>query len=86
MTKETKANIRTAILEHLKTKGWPNRFNGDQVIQELPILWTLLENKGLLKELTSKGFTYKHFINSAIKARHRQQMREEISRRFGFRF
>ena len=81
-----KEAIRAAMLTHLKTKGWPRTFNGDQIMHELPNLWMLLQSEGLLKELEAKGLTYKQFAGSAIKARHQQQMREEIAKRFGFRF
>ena len=86
MIPELKTAIRGVMLSHLKYKGWPHSFNGDQIMHELPVLWTNLQQAGLLKTLEVKGFTYKHFAASAIKARHQQQFRDELKKRFGFRF
>lgn len=81
-----KTQIKAAMFEYLQAKGWPDRFKGARIINDLPNLWKMLESKGLLKDVIPKGFTYKNFVDSAIMARQRQQLKEEMAKRFGFRF
>ena len=61
MNNELKSKIKASMLAHLQSKGYPDNLNNNQVMQEIPNLWTKLAKEGLLTELIEKGLTYQHF-------------------------
>ena len=65
MNNELKNKIKASMLAHLQSKGYPDNLNNNQVMQELPTLWTKLVSEGLLTELIEKGFTYRDFESIA---------------------
>lgn len=52
--------LKNAMLEHLKTKGYPN-MTLDQIMNELKPMWIKLEESGLLPY----GVNFNNFVQSA---------------------
>ena len=67
--------------DHLVSKGYPDMTN-DQILAELPVMWTKLGNEGLLVEPIKQGMTYQHFVNIAIHKRNQVEVMEEVARHF----
>lgn len=81
MTAKNKEEIRQSMLEHLKTKGYPD-MTRDQIVAELPSLWQKLAAEGLLEEPIREGLTYQHFVNIALQSKHNQDTMDEVARFF----
>ena len=81
MTAKNKEEIRQSMLEHLKTKGYPD-MSGDQIAQELPAMWQKLSREGLLVEPIKEGMTYQHFVNIALQVKHQFETMEEVAKFF----
>jgi hypothetical protein len=89
MKEELKEKIRASMQEYLVKNGWPDKLKPDHIIMHhLPAMWKKLEAEGLLKEVLSKGFTYKQFVNTAVQAKQREDLRQAFANKmkgFGFR-
>lgn len=81
MTAKNKEEIRQSMLEHLKTKGYPD-MTSDQIVGKLTNLWQKLAAEGLLVEPIKEGLTYQHFVNIALQSKHQQDTMEEVARFF----
>ncbi len=81
MSPELKEKIRQSMLDHLKTKGYPDMTN-QQIIHELPNLWRKLDADGLLEQPVKAGLTYQHFVNIALSKANEQEIMEEVARHF----
>lgn len=81
MTPKNKEEIRQSMLEHLKTKGYPDMTN-DQILGELTNLWQKLAAEGLLVEPIREGLTYQLFVNIALQKKHEFDTMEEVARFF----
>lgn len=66
-TAELKEKCRAVILEHLKTKGYPN-LTRRGIINELKPMWLKLEDLGLTEHLKEAGWTYQKYVDTATKA------------------
>jgi hypothetical protein len=89
MTPELKEKIRNEVKGYLKENGWPDKLKGEEIINShLPNIWKHLESHGLLKDITSKGFTYQHFVNAAVRSKQQADMQkafDESMKGWGFR-
>ena len=81
MTPKNKEQIRQSMLEHLKTKGYPD-MTRDQIMGEVTNLWQKLAAEGLLVEAIQAGLTYQHFINIALQKKHQYDTMEEVAKFF----
>jgi hypothetical protein len=81
VTAKLKEEIRQSMLEHLKTKGYPD-MSSDQIMGEITGLWQKLSTEGLLVEPIKQGFTYQHFVNIALQSKHNQDTMDEVARFF----
>ena len=81
MTAKNKEEIRQSMLEHLKTKGYPN-MTRDQIVGEIQALWQKLAGEGLLVEPIKEGLTYQHFVNIALQKKHEFDTMEEVAKYF----
>jgi hypothetical protein len=81
VTAKLKEEIRQSMLEHLKTKGYPD-MSSDQIMGEITSLWQKLSTEGLLVEPIKQGFTYQHFVNIALQSKHNQDTMDEVARFF----
>lgn len=58
---KVKAEIRKIMMDHLKSKKWPDVKEPDQLVfNELLSMWQKVEH------LVPKGYTYQHFCSSAV--------------------
>ena len=57
---ELQQKLKAIMLEHLKTKGYPN-ITMDQIMAELKPMWIKLEESGLLPS----GVSFNNFVQSA---------------------
>lgn len=81
MTPKNKEEIRQSMLEHLKTKGYPD-ITRDQIMAEITNLWQKLAAEGLLVEAIKEGLTYQHFVNIALQKKHQYDTMEEVAKFF----
>lgn len=84
MTEKNKEEIRQSMLEHLKTKGYPN-MSRDQIVEELAPMWDKLEAEGLLVEPIKEGMTFQHFVNIALQKKYEFDTLEEVEKYFSGR-
>lgn len=89
MNQELKNKIRASMQDYLVKNGWPDKLTNEQILQiHLPSIWKKLEAEGLLKDILAKGFTYKQFVDSAIRAKQREDLRKQFAAKmkgFGFK-
>lgn len=62
---ELKQKIKESMINHLKTKGYPD-MTYDAIAAEIPRLWDKLSDEGLLKDLIARGFKFEHFRQIAL--------------------
>lgn len=84
MTEKNKEEIRQSMLEHLKTKGYPN-MGRDQIVEELAPMWNKLLTEGLLEGPIKEGMTFEHFVNIALQKKYEFDTLEEVQRYFSGR-
>ncbi len=65
MDQDLKDKIHDSMGEHLTSKGWPD-MTDDQIVQELPALWSKFSEEGHLDTLIKRGFTYEMFVKIAL--------------------
>lgn len=68
---EFKRRVKDCMVQHLKTKGWPDNITNEEIMIELKPMWIKLEEAGLLKP----GMSYNTFVDKA----HFQFMVSEFS-------
>lgn len=77
-----KAQIRKVMIDHLKSKGYPN-MTSKQILAELKPLWIKLEEAKLLQP----NWNYNQFVEIAHAEEHyhnlREAIQEEMLRHFG---
>lgn len=73
-----KKEVMEALEAHLKTKGYPN-MQPQQILNELPNLWRVMDEKGLIRY----GLTYQAFSTIAHQRFVQFQMEEQFYNFFG---
>lgn len=79
MNRQLMESIKKSMLDHLRSKGWPDLMTNDQIIQEIPSLWQKLSSEGLLVEPIKQGLTYQHFLNIALHKKNQHETMEEVA-------
>lgn len=79
---ELKTKCKGIMETHLKSKGYPN-LSDQQIMNELPEMWKLFENEGLMEELKNKGYSYQRFVQTAQSKAMQVRMEEELGSLFG---
>lgn len=81
---DRKARIKKSMMDHLKSKGYPN-LTSAQILAELKPMWDKLGQEGLLQP----GWNYGSFVQIAHAQAHyqnlREAMEEELLRHFAKR-
>lgn len=72
-TNEQKAKIRKVMIDHLKSKGYPN-MTSKEILAELKPMWVKLGNLGLLH----KGWRYDEFVEIAHAEEHLANLRAAL--------
>ena len=80
-SKKHKAKIRQVMIEHLKSKGYPN-MTSKEILAELKPMWVKLGNLGLLHP----GWKYEDFVQIEQAEEHyanlRDALKEELANHF----
>lgn len=71
--KTKKAKIRKVMIDHLKSKGYPNMTSKD-ILEELKPMWNKLGSLGLLHQ----NWTYGQFVEIAHAEEHYSNLREAL--------
>lgn len=70
---QVKEQIRKVMIDHLKSKGYPN-MTADQIMAELKPMWLKLEDAGLIK----KGWRYGQYVEIAQAQAHYQNLKDTL--------
>lgn len=73
MSQDKKAQIRKVMIDHLKSKGYPNMTSAE-ILAELKPMWTKLGTLGLLHP----GWTYDQFVEIAHAEEHFANMKDAL--------
>ena len=84
--KELKHKCKKIVIDYLKTKGWPDKLNNEQILKELPNLWKELEKDNIvMDELKSLGGSYNKFVQVAAIKKQEQDIMDQLGEFFIFR-
>lgn len=84
MDNELKAKIKDSMMEYLTKVGWPNIPHEEIIHKHLQGMWKKLQDEGLTDSIEEKGFGYKAFVDSALTAKSRSDIFEQIRKNFNF--
>lgn len=71
---EQKVKIKKLMIDHLKSKGYPN-MTSKAILAELKPMWIMLEEAGLV----NSNWKYTQFVNIAEAQAHYQNLKEAMS-------
>lgn len=84
--KELKHKCKKIVIDYLKTKGWPDKLNNEQIFKELPNLWKEFEKDNtVMDELKSLGGSYNKFVQVAAIKKQEQDIMDQLGEFFIFR-
>ena len=78
---EAMKKIKESMVEHLKTKGYPD-MTRDAIQAEMPRLWDKLIDEGLLTEMINRGLKFEQFQQIALQKQYEADTMEEVSKFF----